>query len=121
MTPQRIIDITLSELTGKVAEMKADGNRLAQICCTKLPDRLELQYSFDKNFEYTSFRLTLANAQIPVPSVSGIYLCAFLYENEIHDLFGIKVEGIAVDYKGAFYKTAVPSPFNRPEPIEPTA
>ena len=46
-----------------------------------------------------------------VPSITPIYWCAFAYENELHDLFRIHVEGIAVDYKGKFYKTTVPFPF----------
>jgi ech hydrogenase subunit D len=33
-----------------------------------------------------------------------------LYENEIHDLFGVPVDGLAIDFKGNFYKTAVKFP-----------
>ena len=46
-----------------------------------------------------------------MPSISSIYLCAILYENEIHDLFGVQVAGIAIDFKGKFYKTAIKFPF----------
>jgi ech hydrogenase subunit D len=46
-----------------------------------------------------------------LPSISSIYLCAILYENEIHDLFGVQVAGIAIDFKGKFYKTAIKFPF----------
>jgi ech hydrogenase subunit D len=42
-----------------------------------------------------------------VPSISSIYACAFLYENEMHDLFNIKVEGMKVDFHGNLYNTAV--------------
>lgn len=116
MLPQIIIDVSLGELPRKVQELKGGGCRLAQICCTRLPDQLELQYSFDKDYQFTSLRLTLINTEEEVPSISDIYWNAFLYENELHDLFGIKVTGIAVDYKGAFYRTAVPTPFNPPAP-----
>ena len=37
---------------------------------------------------------------------------ALLYENEMHDLFGINVKNMAIDYKGTFYRTAVKTPFN---------
>ncbi len=114
--PQKIIDISIPQLTGRVQQMKDEGHRLVQICCTKLPDKLELQYSFDKDYEFTSFRLSLADTSTPVPSVSKIFLSAFIYENEIHDLFGIQVEGIAVDYKGRFYRTNTPRAFN-PETV----
>ncbi len=109
---QQIIDITSAELLDKVSAMKAQGQRLVQICCSKLPDRLEVQYSFDKDFVLVSFRLTMADVALPVPSVSGIFGNAFHYENEIHDLYGVKIEGISIDFKGNFYRTAVKTPFN---------
>jgi ech hydrogenase subunit D len=34
-----------------------------------------------------------------------------LYENEIHDLFDIQVDGMAVDFHGNLYKTAIKHPF----------
>jgi len=46
-----------------------------------------------------------------VPSISSIYGCAILYENEIHDLFNVKVDGLTVDFHGNFYKTAIKFPF----------
>ena len=49
---------------------------------------------------WRNFRLHLADEALRVPSISSIYWCAFLYENEMHDLFNLKVEGMAVDFKG---------------------
>ena len=112
MEQQTIMDIQLADLLSTASRMKAEGQRLAQICCTKLPDRLELHYSFDKDYKFTSYRLTLKDNSAPVPSISKIYLSSFHYENEIHDLFGIKVEGNVVDYQGNFYRTAIKTPFN---------
>lgn len=109
---QQIIDIQLGELLDRVKAMQVKGARLVQVCCTKLPDKLELQYSFDEDYEYTSFRVSLPDVAGEVPSISSIYLSAFLYENEIHDLFGVKITGIAVDYQGKFYRTATPRAFN---------
>jgi ech hydrogenase subunit D len=48
-----------------------------------------------------------------VPSISSIYGCAYLYENEMHDLFGIKVEGMALDFHGTLYKTKVKFAFGQ--------
>jgi Ni,Fe-hydrogenase III component G len=47
-----------------------------------------------------------------VPSVSGFFGSAFLYENELRELFGIDVTGIEVDLKGQLYKTATRIPFS---------
>ncbi|MCK7507946.1 MAG: NADH-quinone oxidoreductase subunit C [Desulfobacterales bacterium] len=57
------------------------------------------------------YRITVKQAD-EVPSISGVYLGAFIYENEIHDLYGIHVTGINIDFKGTFYKTAVKYPFS---------
>ena len=114
MTPQTFIDIGIADLLGKVREFQSKGARLVQICCTRLPEKLEIHYSFDVDYNFSSLRLTLADTQIPVPSVSGIYLPACLYENEIHDLFGVKIEGMAIDFKGKFYQKTMESPFNPP-------
>jgi Ni,Fe-hydrogenase III component G len=35
-----------------------------------------------------------------VPSISKIYLCAILIENEMKELFGLNVQGMAIDYGG---------------------
>lgn len=112
MTAQNYVDIQVSELLDRAGRMKQEGQRLVQICCTKLPDRLEIHYSFDKDFAFTSFRLTLPDNSVIVPSISKIYMNSFAYENEIHDLFGIRVEGNIIDFKGNFYRTALKTPFN---------
>ena len=46
-----------------------------------------------------------------MPSISVIYPNAFLYENEIHDLFGMPITHISVDYRGTLYRTALAAPF----------
>ncbi|MEI6438503.1 MAG: NADH-quinone oxidoreductase subunit C [Candidatus Omnitrophota bacterium] len=109
---QTIIDIQPGELLGKVSEMKAASQRLSQICCSKLPDHLEVCYSFDKDYVFTTYRLSMPDNALPVPSISKIYGNSFHYENEIHDLYGIIVEGISIDFKGNFYRTALKTPFN---------
>jgi ech hydrogenase subunit D len=87
------------------------GCRLVQISATRLPEQIELTYSFDLDSRLTNLRLTLPGIETRLPSISSIYGCAILYENEIHDLFDVKVEGLAVDFGGNFYRTAVKFPF----------
>jgi ech hydrogenase subunit D len=65
-------------------------------------------------FRTLRVRLPLENPRLP--SISSFYWSAFLYENEMQDLFGVKVNGMVVDYRGKFYKTAVPTPYARKEP-----
>jgi hypothetical protein len=56
-------------------------------------------------------RLPLENPELP--SVSSFFWSAFLYENEMHDLFGVNVKGMALDFHGKLYTTAVPAPYSR--------
>jgi ech hydrogenase subunit D len=111
MSQEQIEIITVETLLDKVKAMHEQGRRLVQISATRLPDTIELTYSFDLNSQLANLRLSLPADKPQLPSISSIFLCAVLYENEIHDLFGVQVDGIAIDFKGNFYKTAVKFPF----------
>ena len=108
---QKCENISIDVLLEKVRALNQQGFRLVQIGATALPSMLELTYSFDLKGELQSLRLMVPIHDARVPSISSIYWCAFIYENELHDLFNIAVEGIAVDFHGKFYNTAVKFPF----------
>ena len=108
---QTIINVALEDLTREVEGLQAGGYRLVQIGCTDIGGAYEVNYSFDKDYQYRNLRLTVG-PETEVPSISGIYWGAFVYENEVHDLFGIPVVGINIDFKGTFIKTAEKYPFS---------
>jgi ech hydrogenase subunit D len=119
--PQEIIPIEKDALLGAVSDLFAQGYRMVQIGCTTLENAYELNYSFDKDYLFINLRVT-AKPEDEIQSISVIYPNAFLYENEIHDLFGIKIKNMSVDYKGAFYRTTIKVPFsigNLPKPAPP--
>jgi ech hydrogenase subunit D len=66
-----------------------------------------LDYTFESDAGFQNYRVLLSVDSPRVPSITPAYWCAFLYENEIHDLFGIEIDGLAVDFKGNLYKTTV--------------
>lgn len=103
--------IEIGDLVSKVEQMKTEGNRLVQIGCAKIGDLYEINYSFDRDYVFQNLRITVTQ-DTKVPSVSGIYWGAFVYENEIFDLYGITVTGINIDFKGTFYRTAVKHAFS---------
>lgn len=113
---QKLVIIQPQELESRLTAMKKDGYRMVQIGCTRLPDQFEVNYSFDKNYEFINFRVCLPLSNDGLPSVSGVYWNAFLYENEIHDLYGIEIKNMALDYKGNFYRTAQKAPFSATPP-----
>ncbi|HQP30876.1 MAG TPA: NADH-quinone oxidoreductase subunit C [Deltaproteobacteria bacterium] len=100
-----------TELLTAVEEYCAKGYRLVQICCVKEPEALVLHYTFDKDYELVDLKISIS-PEAQVPSITAVYPCAFLYENEIHDLFGVAIQDINVDFKGLLYKVSVPRPFN---------
>ena len=103
--------IRVDQLCDKVRALREQGMRLVQISATLLPDEVELTYSFDLNDRLSNLRVLVPAVGGVLPSISGIFGCAILYENEIHDLFNVRVEGMTVDFKGNLYKTSVKFPF----------
>jgi ech hydrogenase subunit D len=107
---QTFEEIPVEALLEKVQSLRRQNFRLVQIEATRLAEQLELTYSFDLENRLVNLRLHVP-AAAEMPSITGIYWGAFLYENELHDLFGLHVKGIAVDFQGNLYKTAVKFPF----------
>ena len=103
--------VTAAELSGHVQDLIGDGYRLGQICGTTVAEGCEILYSFDKDH-------TLVNLQVVVPdgedltSITNICWSAFIYENEIQDLFGVKFKHSVLDYGGKLYKVTEPTPWN---------
>jgi ech hydrogenase subunit D len=126
---QGLEEIPLGTLLERIQLMKAAGARLAQMACTRLAQDQELGYCFemppgsagpagpaaDGGPRYRTLRVRLPLEGAELPSISSFYWSAFLYENEIHDLFGIAVRGMAVDFHGKFYTLAVPTPYAQKE------
>jgi ech hydrogenase subunit D len=108
---QEIELVEKSDLVGLVARYFAEGWRLVQIGCSTLPEGYEITYSFARDTHFRNLRILVA-PQEEVPSVSVIYPNAFLYENELQDLFGVPVANLDPDYRGNLYRTAVPTPFS---------
>ncbi len=107
---ENLEEIELIGLLNKAKEIKNDGYRVMQICATKIEDDYELLYTFGRGYDIRHIK-TVISPGVHVPSVSDIFPAAFLYENEMHDLFGIAIDGINHDYKGGLYRTAVETPF----------
>ena len=107
---QLIREISVGELLDEVKAKSDDGYRLVQIGCTRIEDAFEINYSFDKENRFENLRVTIGE-DVTMPSISDIYWGAFIYENEMHDLYGIPVEGMNLDFNGYLFKTSIPHPF----------
>ena len=105
-------------LLARAAMYRDAGWRLALINATAvLPSEeypsgaFDVSWSFarDGAFEHLRQRVLPGDE---VPSISGLFGGAFLFENELRELFGINVTGIAIDLQGQLYKTAERVPFS---------
>ena len=108
---QPIKEIEVKDLLKEVEKFHKEGYRLVQACGTKMgEDSFEVMYSFDKDYRFRNIRITVPQ-EVEIPSITSIYGGAFLYENEIHELFGLSFKGISIDFKGHLYKKKIKYPF----------
>lgn len=100
--------IPLEKLIDTCKERKDEGYRLAQLC-PKLErdDSITLIYTFIKESEMINYKVSgIKKGVTEVPSVTELFIAAFVFENEAHDLFGVNVVGNLIDFQGKFYSFA---------------
>ena len=98
-----VITIGLDQVVGACAQKKAEGYRFVTMTCTALDaDTVDILYHFDKAYKLGHLRLTVPR-DAPLPSISDVYFAAFLVENELQDLFGLRFRGLALDYNQTLY------------------
>ncbi len=107
---QQIKMILPNELLTETLRLKNEGYRLVAITCTN-KNGLELSYSFDKEYNFLNLRF-VTDTKTEIDSISNIYSYAFLYENEIKELFGVHIVNIVIDFNNNLYKIPVKTPFN---------
>jgi ech hydrogenase subunit D len=98
------VEIEASQLREKCQECIDQGMRFITSTCLDREDHFEIYYHFDHKLEEVNLHFTIAKGE-SIPTVTDIVKCAFLAENEIQDMFGIKVEGLQIDYAGKFLVT----------------
>lgn len=104
--------ITMEEFMPAVIRFKMDGWRVVQICANRVPDGYEMSYSFGKDYDMRTLRLTVGDDE-KVTSITQVYPGAFLQENEAAELFGVKIESIDRDYHDKLYRIARETPFKQ--------
>ena len=92
------IPLTIEGLPALAAEKKAEGARFVQMLCVNTEEGIDLVYSFMKDGVLTNHEIKGVKKGTTVPSVTDQFLAAFVFENEAHDLFGVDIEGIAIDF-----------------------
>lgn len=106
----KLTNIEFADLSLMALDMRGAGARLSQICSVRTKTGFDLLYSFVKDYEFINYKVTI-DEDTEIESITAIFPNAFLYENEMSELFGIKIKYIALDYKNKLYDIAVETPF----------
>jgi ech hydrogenase subunit D len=109
---QSVVEIGAESLLTEADALRSANWRLVQILCVSSPEGNELSYSFGQGLAMKSLRFN-APAGASVPSITSLYSAAFLYENEIRDLFGLKIDRIRADWEGRVLDVAGEKPFSK--------
>lgn len=106
-----LIKIEKGELLSKCMELKKAGLRFSQACAAFFDGKYELSYSFadDETYEYKTLRLT-ADLLEEIPSITDIIPTAVFYENEMAEMYGVKIQMISLDYRSRLYRIEEEAP-----------
>lgn len=105
-----IENIELSQLMPLCASKKSEGWRLCQIHSVRTKGGYELTYTLAKDYDMHNYKVIISEEQV-VPSITSVYACAWMYENEIAELFGVNIENILMSFDKKLYKLNVETPF----------
>lgn len=104
--------VTKDELYAIMQEKFEAGYRLSQICATSFEGYNEVTYSVNKEYLMENYKIDLPLEE-EIKSFSDIFPAATLYENEIKELWGVKVVGMILDYNNRFYRIEKETPFKK--------
>ena len=99
------------DMPDAVTRIRHEEWRLIQICASKVAeDSYEILYTFGRAYDIRNLRLCV-HGNDRISSITSIYEVAYLYENEIHDLYGIEIDMMNYDFNGKLFRTVIPTPF----------
>lgn len=107
---QTFEELPLAGVHDLAAARHAEGWRYVQILAVNTEEGIDLVYSYMKDGHLANFNVSGVKQTDVVPSITDLYLEAFVCENEIHDLFDVAISDIAIDFGGMFYQLAEKAP-----------
>jgi ech hydrogenase subunit D len=97
---ENLFELPKEQLLQQAQTMKYEDYRFVTASCIDTADGyLDVIYHFDKDLKLKNFRVKVKKGE-EIESISKIFLPAVLVENEMKELFGLKVTGILIDYGG---------------------
>ncbi|RGJ52529.1 NADH-quinone oxidoreductase subunit C [Collinsella sp. TM06-3] len=118
--------VGIDELLAHVQALKGAGARFVQMHAERCVDdgSYRLVYTFinvraaqeqiaqDGNYAIENLVVEGIDRYQEIPSISSYYPAVFPFENEAHDLFGLAITDMQVDFNGFFYQVSTAEPMS---------
>ena len=118
--------VGIDELLSHVQALKGAGARFVQMHAERCVDdgSYRLVYTFinvraaqeqiarDGNYAIENLVVEGIDQYQEIPSISSYYPAVFPFENEAHDLFGLAITDMQVDFNGFFYQVSTAEPMS---------
>lgn len=118
--------VGIDELLPNVQALKGAGARFVQMHAERCVDdgSYRLVYTFinvraaqeqiarDGNYAIENLVVEGIDQCQEIPSISSYYPAVFPFENEAHDLFGLAITDMQIDFKGFFYQVSTAEPMS---------
>lgn len=118
--------VGIDELLSHVQALKGVGARFVQMHAERNVDdgSYRLVYTFinvraaqeqiaqDGNYAIEDLVVEGIDQYQEIPSISSYYPAVFPFENEAHDLFGLAITDMQIDFKGFFYQVSTAEPMS---------
>ena len=118
--------VGIDELLAHVQALKGVGARFVQMHAERNVDdgSYRLVYTFinvraaqeriaqDGSYAIENLVVEGIDQYQEIPSISSYYPAVFPFENEAHDLFGLAITDMQIDFKGFFYQVSTAEPMS---------
>lgn len=118
--------VGIDELLSHVQALKGVGARFVQMHAERKVDdgTYRLVYTFinvraaqeqsaqDGSYAIENLVVEAIDQNQEIPSISSYYPAVFPFENEAHDLFGLAIADMQIDFKGFFYQVSTAEPMS---------
>lgn len=118
--------VGIDELLSHVQALKGVGARFVQMHAERNVDdgTYRLVYTFinvhaaqehiaqDGSYAIENLVVEGIDRYQEIPSISSYYPAVFPFENEVHDLFGLAIIDMQIDFKGFFYQVSTAEPMS---------
>lgn len=112
----KLEEIPASDLLERCLELKREGLRFSQACAAYYEDKLHLTYTFSNydTLETINLRVHIAPEE-EIHSITEFIPAALFYENEMKEIFGVKIKLITNDLDNKLYRIDVEAPLGAPK------